>query len=142
MELTTDEMKETYRKWKESTSTSPFGCHLGYWHALLAPDGDHKTSKKNNEQIVEQIWLIHTNTLNASILSGIPLRRWTTVHSNMLLKIEGVPQVDKLRAIHLYEADYNGYYKAGWPHRAVRHATKKKLSSWWILVLLLSLVYR
>ena len=70
---------------------------------------------------------IHANTLNASILSGTPLDRWKTVHSNMLSKIDGLPQVDKLRVIHLYEADYNGYLKKEWLNQAVWHATERKI---------------
>jgi hypothetical protein len=93
----------------------------------MAPDGTKSTIANNEETLGTKIMNIHANTLNASILSGIPLERWTTVHSNMLSKIEGVPQVDKLRVIHLYEADYNGYLKKEWPNRAVKYATERKI---------------
>jgi hypothetical protein len=127
-EISTNKLKETYKNWKESTSTSPSGCHLGHWHALMAPDGTKPTNQGSDETIGTKIMNIHANTLNASsILSGIPLDRWTTVHSNMISKIEGVPQVDKLRVIHLYEADYNGYLKKEWPNRAVRHTTERHI---------------
>ena len=113
-EITTKELKDTYRNWKESASTSPSGCHLGHFHALMAPDGIKPNNDNTEETIGTKIMNIHANTLNASILSGTPLERWITVHSNMLSKIEGVPQIDKLRVIHLYKADYNGYLKKEW----------------------------
>ena len=38
------EFKQGYRKWKERTTTSPSGRHLGHYHALFAPDGEEKES--------------------------------------------------------------------------------------------------
>ena len=69
---------------------------------------------------------IHANILNASVASGTPLDRWMPVHSNMIAKSEGQARIDKLRVIHLYEADYNGFLKIIWPHRAVYGATKNR----------------
>jgi hypothetical protein len=69
---------------------------------------------------------IHANIMNAATLSGTPLNQWTYVDSTMLGKSTGKLRIDKLQVIHLYEADYNGFLKTVWPHRAVRHAPKKK----------------
>jgi hypothetical protein len=44
----------------------------------------------------------------------------------MIAKIKGNPRLDKLRVIHIYEADYNGFLKITWPHRAVRLATEMR----------------
>ena len=66
----------------------------------------------------------HARILNASTISGVPLDRWKIVHSQMIAKNEGQARIDKLRVIHLYEADYNGFLKIIWPHRAVHAATK------------------
>ena len=42
------EIKEVYKKWKESTTHSPSGRHLGHHHALLVPDGKQYDKDKIN----------------------------------------------------------------------------------------------
>jgi hypothetical protein len=37
IEITTEKMMSKYRRWKEQTSASPSGHHLGHFHALLRP---------------------------------------------------------------------------------------------------------
>jgi hypothetical protein len=124
--ITRDDLISLFKNWKESTSTSPSGCHLGHWHALLAPDGTKPNPNNNEDSIADQIMTIHANVLNTAITSGIPLDRWTKVTSSMISKLEGQARIDKLRIIHGYEADYNGLLKIEWPKRAVKHATKNK----------------
>jgi hypothetical protein len=124
-EVTTQVLKDLFKKWKEKPSTLPSGCHLEHWHALQAPDGNNPTTE-GYQDLGAQITSIHANIMNAATLSGTPLERWTNVDSTLLGKSKGKPQIDKLRVIHLYEADYNEFPKTVWPHRAVRHATKKK----------------
>ena len=41
-EVTTERLTTMFKRLKEMTSTLPSGCHLGHWHALLAPDGTIK----------------------------------------------------------------------------------------------------
>ena len=113
-----------FKHWKERTSTSPSGCHLGHWHALFAPDGEAYPTDGPTQDVGPQIMSVHASILNASTATGIPLDRWAKVHSQMIAKSEGQPRIDKLRVIHLYEADYNGFLKTTWPHRAVHLATK------------------
>jgi hypothetical protein len=62
---------------------------------------------------------IHANIMKAATLSGTPLDRWIPVDSTLLGKSKGKPRIDKLRVIHLYKADYNGFLKIVWPHQAV-----------------------
>jgi hypothetical protein len=104
-EVSEDEMTTMYKKWKERTSTSPSGCHLGHWHALFTPDGDDKR-KEGYFDTGNEIMKVHANILNAATNSGQPLDRWTTVHSTMFAKTEGYPRINKLRVIHIYECDY------------------------------------
>jgi hypothetical protein len=121
------ESRYCFKNWKETTSTLPSGCHLGHWHALIAPDGTRPDPNNNDEPIKDQIMRIHTYILNASVRSGIPLARWAIVHSSMIAKTAGHPRINKLRVIHLYKADYNGFLKILWPQRAVHNATEKNL---------------
>jgi hypothetical protein len=125
--ISSDDLKSLFKNWKETTSTSPLGCHLGHWHALLAPDGTSPDPDNNEEPIEDQIMQIHTYILNSLVQSGIPLARWAIVHSSMIAKTNRHPHINNLRVIHLYKADYNGFLKILWPQRAVHNATEKNL---------------
>jgi hypothetical protein len=125
-EVTTQELTDLFKKWKERMSTLQSGCHLGHWHALVqAPDGNNPKTEEHQD-LGGKIMSIHANIMNAATLSGTPLDRWTYVDSTMLGKSKGKPRINKLRVIHLYKADYNGLLKTVWPHQAERHVTKKK----------------
>ena len=43
-----NEYKKGFKKWKESTTTSPSGKYLGHHHSLLAPDGTQYNKDKEN----------------------------------------------------------------------------------------------
>jgi hypothetical protein len=43
----------------------------------------------------------------AALRTGVSLEMWQPSIPTMIEKIPGVPQINKLRVIHLYEADYN-----------------------------------
>ena len=49
MTLTTAEWKEKMKVWKESTSTSPSGYHLGHSKCLIANHGLKEDSKEAEE---------------------------------------------------------------------------------------------
>jgi Reverse transcriptase (RNA-dependent DNA polymerase) len=55
---------------------------------------------------------------------GETLNRWTTVSTCMIEKIVGNPRIDKLRVIHLFEADYNLLLKIMWARKMVWSAHK------------------
>jgi hypothetical protein len=125
--ITSEDLKGLFKNWKETTSTSPSGCHLGHWHALLAPDGLRPDPDSTEDPISDRILKVHANILNTATITGIPLDRWKQVNSSMISKVEGQARIDKLRIIHIYEADYNGLLKINWPQRAAKHATKNNL---------------
>ena len=52
--------------------------------------------------------------------------RWKTVHNNFLEKIPGQPLINKLRVIHIYEADWNYILKYFTANQLLRTATKEK----------------
>jgi hypothetical protein len=55
---------------------------------------------------------------------GNTLERWTTVSTCMIKNIVGNPRIDKLRVIHLFEADYNLLLKIMWARKAIWSAHK------------------
>jgi hypothetical protein len=102
--ITASEIEAVYRKWRESTSTSPSGLHLGHEKALfrfeskLGPE-DPKLSVRMFE--------MKAKFLNAAIEHGIVYERWETVVNALIEKIPGMPMINKLRVIHLIESDFN-----------------------------------
>ena len=65
------EFKQGYKKWKERTTTSPSGRHLGHYHALLATDGEAK-----ERTFTEDMWRIHNDITNIALLNETQLTRW------------------------------------------------------------------
>ena len=114
--LDIDEMKAGYKNWRETTTTSPSRRHLSHYHALLQPDG---TPKENCDEKSNEIWKIHVAMFNATVGAGISLPRWWRVENVMIEKIQGTPRLDKLRVIHILEADYNLALKMIWSRRAM-----------------------
>ena len=105
------------RTWKESTSTSPSGVHLGHFHALIKPHDIPQT----NEEIYAALEVkrtallkIRTQLINYSLSHGYSFKRWQNIVNVMILKKPGDTRIHRLRVIHLYEADYNLILSTSW----------------------------
>jgi hypothetical protein len=95
--------------WKESTSTSPSGRHLGHYRtAILDP----------------AVTSLHTQLLNLPIAHGFAPERWTHSVTPLIEKDTGLPYLTRLRVIHLFEADYNLFLKIIFGRRMVKNAEK------------------
>lgn len=114
--ITLLEFKGKIKSWKESTSTSPSGRHLGRYKSLYAqgpyhydPDGDPESNEKylqlsdKQKDIADAILAI----INYCITSGYTLKRWKTIINTMIFKEVGNYKIHRLRVIHIYEADFN-----------------------------------
>ena len=103
------EMKQKYRTWYETTSTSPSGRHLGHKHALLKPDGLDRKSAEYAELDAarSEIWRTHHLMLNYGLKYGYCFNRWKKVVTTLIEKEPGDPRIHRLRVIHLYEDCYN-----------------------------------
>jgi hypothetical protein len=64
--ISLNEMKQKYRTWNETTSTSPSGRNLGHKHALLKPDALDQKSAEYQELDAARtgIWSMHHPMLN------------------------------------------------------------------------------
>jgi hypothetical protein len=117
-ELDFDNFISARLHWKESTSTSPSGRHLGIYKGLVTTyinasgefsksaseeDPDSLTFQEQGEAILR---LIHGLASKAATL-GFYLRRWMQVINIMIYKKIGCYELDQLRVIHLFEADFN-----------------------------------
>jgi hypothetical protein len=103
-EISIEEYTAGYKKWRETTSTSPSGRHLGI----------HKASLK-----LGSITADLCEMLNIVIRSGIAPTRWCRAVSALLEKDPGSPNINRLCIIHLYGADYNLFLKILWARRLV-----------------------
>jgi hypothetical protein len=91
-----------FKKWQESTSTSPSGYHLGLQCITSYPTNDSNLEKIRNDLLTAQ-----ANIINIPIQKGFSPKRWQKVVNAMLEKIPGKPYLHKLQVIQILEANYN-----------------------------------
>ena len=58
----------------------------------------------------------------SALNTGTSLNRWQNCTTMMIEKVPGCSRINKLRVIHLYEADYNIISKIIWARKLVWHA--------------------
>jgi hypothetical protein len=103
-----DDVKSGFGRWKEASSTSPSGQHLGHYRAII-----------QHHILLECL----TKFMAIAIERGISITRWQRSINVMLEKDPGQPQISRLRIIHLFEADFNFFLKVMWGSQLVRRAT-------------------
>jgi hypothetical protein len=107
--ISDDDFRKTVKNWKESTSTSPSGRHLGHYKTAILDD---------------DITQLHVDMLNLPIQLGFAPERWTHSVTPMIEKDEGKPFLTRLRVIHLFEADYNLFLKILFGKRMVSNGER------------------
>ena len=120
--LTFDLFVSAIKKWRESTSTSPSGRHLGHYKSLVTLDSFSSKYTELNPDPGLDILQVLFQVAAATFQSGITLSRWTNITTCMIEKLPGTPRINKLRVIHLYEADYNLMNKLAWQRGVVWQA--------------------
>jgi hypothetical protein len=120
--ITFNEFKATFAKWNEKTTTSPSGRHLGHYKCLLRPDNCDTLYDEQYDDPKDRIMKVYFDIVDIAITLGISLKRWQHSTTTMIEKIPGCPKINKLRVIHLYEADYNIILKILWARKLVWHA--------------------
>lgn len=108
-----DAMIKGFGKWREQTTTSPSGKHLGIYktlvtiHKLYQRQQKSKTLENPPDDTATKALMIQHKIITLAIDRQHTLKRWTVVHNLFLEKTPGKPLIDKLRVIHIYEADWN-----------------------------------
>ena len=110
-DININDFKGKIKKWRESTTTSPSGRHLGRYKALLTnmkhtnTDNDTPTIPYEEQQtfIITSIIAV----INFCIQRNHTLLRWKKVINTMIFKESGNYKIHRLRVIHIYEADFN-----------------------------------
>ena len=112
--ITFKEFIQGLRKWKEETSTSPSGQHLGIYKALLTAHKDYNLEFSNKDdkgftpqQKAEAILRTIHSLANHAASFGFFLKRWVKVINVMIYKTMGCHELKKLRVIHLFKAHFN-----------------------------------
>jgi hypothetical protein len=120
IEINTDDYKKFFKKWDENTS--PSGKHLGHYKALLSPSliEDPPLTESADEIIKLKIKLCQL-----ALTHGHVWNRWKGIVSVMIEKKSGLYLLEKLRTIHLYEADYNWTLGMIFGRRMVHNAEKQ-----------------
>ena len=120
--------------WRESTSTSPSGLHLGHHKAMTARHefsdlSDKDPRKAEFEHQRREIIKLHLQLLNYGLERGYSYVRWQQVANAMLFKEPGNFKIHRTRVIHLYEADYNLAMGLKWKAAMVNAENAGELNS-------------
>ena len=99
------EFKSGFKNWKEATTTSPSGRHLGRMHSLLKPDGIQYSD--GFQDFSDRMLSLHHTITSTALLNSSPLNRWLVSIVIVIPKDPGQPKIHRLRIINTYEADCN-----------------------------------
>jgi exonuclease III len=122
------EVRAKLKRWKESTTTSPSGLHLGHYHCMWKDPQIHPDDDTRKQILEDQETLLGclVKLLNYATRFGYSYERWSKVVNIMLQKDKGNPRIHRLRVIHIYEADYNLLLAIKW-RQTLHHAEDNKL---------------
>ena len=123
-EVMEEDFISSFKGWKECTSTSPLGHHLGHYKAMIN-NPDRKQEPEQHKQEIDMVALM-VNMINILLKYGFAPHRWCKLITMMIKKDPGNPHIEWLRVIHLFKADYNFSLKLLWGHRLVYQGEDNK----------------
>lgn len=85
---------------------------------LCSDNCEDKYDDKNTDPR-EDIMSVYYHIVAAALNTGTSIDRWQNCTTTMIEKQPGNPKINKLRVIHLYEADYNVILKIIWARKVV-----------------------
>jgi hypothetical protein len=116
--LPENEFERKIQTWRETTTTSPLGQHLGHYKALFInplqntkPKNPGQPTFSNKQTFIRRSIL---SIINFCIRTGHSLKRWKTIVNTMIFKETGNYKINRLRVIHIYEADFNLLLAVKW----------------------------
>ena len=123
-----NDMRGKFTKWKETTSTSPSGRHLGHYKVLFTTlDASISFEEKELlESYQFDIAEAYRTIINYAIRHRYSFKRWKNITNMMIYKDPGNVKIHRLRVIHLYEADLNFILGLKWKdalHKAQQENT-------------------
>jgi len=106
---------EGIKKWPERTTTSPSGRHLGIYKTLgkhLVPTKKSDAPLENTPENVgplkqgrDVLYMIF-DIMAVALKHAYPLQRWRTVWTIFIEKELGNPELERLRCLMIFEADW------------------------------------
>ena len=105
--LSVEDVKAGYAAWRENTSTSPHGDHLGIYKVLLKDFDEMVIDEEAASDIQQDAWTITTCIVNLGATFGLTLPRWEETVCVMIEKSPGNLLLHKLRRIFIMANDYN-----------------------------------
>ena len=112
LDISNGDILKGFKSWRETTTTSPSGRHLGHYKALIT-----------DPELLDCL----RKFLTITVSRGIAPPRWCKAVNVMIEKDPGRPRINRLRIIHLFEADYNLFLKIMWGSRLVRRSVDLNL---------------
>lgn len=125
--VTIRDFKKAMQKWKERTSTSPSGRHLGHYKVCVCQI-DRKLNpaqKTKLRRLRDQIADIYVTMINYATKHNYSFNRWKTIINMMIYKEANNSFINRLRVIHIYEADLAYLLGTKW-NEALNHAIDNK----------------
>jgi len=108
-----EDLQNRIKKWPEKTTTSPSGCHLGIYKSLqrhvqtkakikaLLPDQANAPIKQGRD-----VLFLIFDIMSLALKHTYTLERWKTVWTMFIEKELGNPDLNRLRCIMIFEADW------------------------------------
>ena len=112
LQITAEEFQYWWTHCRADTQSSKSGIHY-----------DHYVCAAHDDELTE----LHVAKMNAVLTLGLPLDRWLSTVIVLLQKEMGTVFINKLRAICLFEADFNYVLKVIFSQRMMRNLNDNKL---------------
>ena len=130
-EISKADFRGKIKAWRESTTTSPSGRHLGRYKALFVSGISEEDTEELREDIPvekkqEAIAALILTLMNYCIRNKYVLERWKKIINVMIFKEQGNFKIHRLRVIHIYEADFNLILAVKW-RQLLRHADNHQM---------------
>ena len=96
--VTAEEFRGKMKAWRESTTTSPSGRHLGHYKSLFTTI-DRSLDEEEREQlqqIQKDIMNCYLGVINYAIKHRYSLERWRMIMNNMIYKEPGNVKIHRL----------------------------------------------
>ena len=108
-EITVQQLRGKMKVWRNLTTTSSSGRHLGHYKCLFTVINKSLKVEERKEfkEIQEKIADCYVAIINYAICHNYSYKRWKQILNFMIYKEQGNMKIHQLPVIHIYEADYN-----------------------------------
>jgi hypothetical protein len=111
-----------FKKWRKRTTASPSNKHLGIYKSFI---NAIRFNIYTQNETINQIQIQHT-LMTLAIQHCHKYNGWKKVHNFMLEKMLGVPLLNKLPVIHIYDADWSLIQEFYIAHKLSNIASREK----------------